>query len=66
MRYTRTMPPEGTFKDVKKFAFFPTTITTKDTDGVKVKTTIWFEYYKTQYHYTYGNWSELYSRRELL
>ena len=66
MRYTRTMPREGTFKDVKKFAFFPTIITTKNSDGAKVKTIIWLEYYKTEYHYCYGSWIELYSRREVL
>ena len=66
MRYTRTMPQEGSFKEVKQFAWFPTTITTKDANGAKVKTTIWFEYYKATHHYCYGDWTELYSRRELL
>ena len=66
MRYTRTMPAEGTFRYAKNFAFLPTTITTKNADGRKVKTTIWLEYYKTEYHYCYGDWSELCHRRELL
>lgn len=67
MRFTKKLPPENTYKDKKKFAWFPTIIKVKNDKGEKIEETlIWLEYYKATYHYCYGGWTELYSRRELL
>lgn len=66
MRFTREYP-QDTCKDKKKFAWLPTMIDIKNDKSEKIgETIIWLEYYKTVYRFSYGSWSEVRSRRELL